>query len=598
MKGTVVGTWVKTLKKQYPQDVISEKMMGAGIDPTKSISPLTDIEDEKLFAFISSVAIHFKKDENDLWRLIGQDNMQSFYEGYSSFFKKANLFQFLNSMNDVHKVVRKRIKGSNPPGLDMNITGTHSVILTYRSKRGMFSYLMGLLDGAQNHFGEKLEIRELYRKDDEMALELNFPYQIRVQKKYLFNKLLSLGIIKSTAVKAALFTFLIGLVYMLLVNQLDVQIVTSFLLASLSTFTGVAFLNRPKKDLIKELENLKDKNFLVTTELETGQDLFQDLHLLISDYKLAMAEDLIGFNSMTEEMSGFSNSLGNISYAMNETSNEIAEVVEELAQTATTQAEDTEQGVEILQGNVAGITSLSEDESNNKTKLVESVEMIKASFKLLKDTNSKLDTILKMFEEVKNESVDIRNKGNDISEIASFVSTIAYQTNLLALNASIEAARAGDAGDGFAVVAEEVRKLANQSDSAAGKIKTDISRFLEDIDHMVSKLTDEYVTLNKESLVIKEAIEHTETSSKKIENVADKMMASADKLRNQSEKITSVFSMIEGLAAIATENSASTEEVSASVSSYSQEIKKLSTGIADFNQLTDEFTNYLSEYTV
>ncbi|MCC5890709.1 MAG: heme NO-binding domain-containing protein [Alkalibacterium sp.] len=542
--------------------------------------------------------MHFKIDENDLWRLIGKDNMQSFYEGYSSFFKKANLFQFLNSMNDVHKVVRKRIKGSNPPGLDMDITGSDSVILTYRSKRGMFSYLMGLLDGAQSHFNEELEINELYRKSDEMALEIVFPYQIRVKKKYRFSKFLSLGFIKNTAVKSAFFTFLMGGFYMLAANQLTRQMLIILLVSSFSTYIGGTVLNLPKKELIRELEELKAKNFLVTTELDTGQDVYQELHMLIRDYKLAMAEDLIGFNSMTEEMSGFSSSLGNISSAMNETSNEIATVVEELAQTATTQAEETEQGVVILQANVSGIKSLSAEEALNKTDLVEAMEMIKSSFVLLKDTNFKLSSILNKFEAVKNESVLVRNKGNEIGEIASFVSDIAYQTNLLALNASIEAARAGDAGDGFAVVAEEVRKLANQSDSAAGKIKTDISQFLEDIDHMVSSLTGEYTTLEKESLVIREAISHTETSSVRIESVADKMIASADELQKQAEQIATVFNSIEALAAIATENSASTEEVSASVSSYSEEIKKLSSGIGDFNQLTDEFSNYLSEYRV
>lgn len=598
MKGTVVGTWIKTLKKHYPHEVIREKMVLAGIDPDKSISPLSDIDDEKLFSFISTIAIHYKIDENDLWRTIGEDNIQSFYEGYSSFFNKANLFQFLNSMNDVHKVVRKRIKGSNPPGLDMEIIGPHTVILTYRSKRGMFSYFMGLLDGAQSHFNENLQVRELHRKSDEMAIEITFPYQIMVKRKYRFNKLLSLGFIKDTAVKSTLFSFSVGLIYLLTVNQLDGHMLIFLSVLSLSTYVGGMVLNRPKIEIIKELHELKRKNFLVTSELDTGEDIYQELHGIIQDYKLAMAEDLIGFNSMTEEMSGFSSSLGKISYSMSETSNEIATVVEELAQTATTQAEETEQGVIILQNNVSDIKRISKDESNNKTELVTAMDRIKSSFNLLKDTNYKLSHILTKFEEVKNESVLIQNKGNKIGEIASFVSRIAYQTNLLALNASIEAARAGDAGDGFAVVAEEVRKLANQSDSAAGKIKSDISQFLEDIEHMVSSLTDEYTTLEKESITINEAISHTEISTERIETVADKMIASADELEKQSEQIAAVFISIEGLSAIATENSASTEEVSASVSSYSEEIKKLGTGIGDFNQLTDEFSNYLSEYRV
>ena len=49
MKGTVVGTWVKTLSRMYPEDIVKEKMRVAGMDPSKTISPLDDIEDAKVF---------------------------------------------------------------------------------------------------------------------------------------------------------------------------------------------------------------------------------------------------------------------------------------------------------------------------------------------------------------------------------------------------------------------------------------------------------------------------------------------------------------------------------------------------------------------
>lgn len=199
---------------------------------------------------------------------------------------------------------------------------------------------------------------------------------------------------------------------------------------------------------------------------------------------------------------------------------------------------------------------------------------------------------------VKDESINLKNKGKEIEDIASFVSVIAYQTNLLALNASIEAARAGEMGRGFSVVAEEVRKLAEQSEKAAENIKQNVYGFLNDMDNMVGNITEQHIVIQGESKSIKEAIDTTENANTKISTVADKMLHSVEELQVQSDKIYSMFESIESLAAIAEENSASTEEVSSNVTSYSEEILKLTSGISDFKDLTEEFRGYMSEYKI
>ncbi|SEN49301.1 Methyl-accepting chemotaxis protein [Amphibacillus marinus] len=596
MKGTVVGTWIKTLGRMYPEDIIKEKMMVAGIDPSKAISPLDDIDDQKVFKFISEVATRFSVTVEDLWLAIGKDNVKSFYDAYRSFFKKANLYQFLNSMNDVHQVVRKRIAGSNPPVLDMEIISKFDVKLTYRSKRGMFSYLMGLLQGAKLHFNEEIQIEELERKDGEMSIKLTFPYEVRCRKKYRFNQILSVGFIKDVGAKSALFGLTVGAIISYFLPETAFLYLISPAITAASSIIAFKLLSRPLRIINQELDALTQKQFIVTTEIYSGGDMYENIHQSLNNYKAAVAEDFIGFNSMTEEMQGFSDTLRQISTTMDDTSQDIAEVVEELAHTAISQAEETEQSVTTLHSNIAGIHSISEQENQNKVELEHALEMIQASFTTLDGTVTSLSNILIQFEQVKNGSVHLKNRGKEIEQIAEFVANISYQTNLLALNASIEAARAGDMGKGFSVVATEVRKLANQSEQAAENIKENVFGFLHDMDTMVDQLASQFNVINAESNGIKAAIAQTETSYTRIAAVAEKMLKSAADLQKQSEQIGGLFTSIESLAAIAVENSASTEEVSSNVSNYAEEINKLTEGIDNFKNLVNEFKNYLSTY--
>ncbi|SDC07817.1 Methyl-accepting chemotaxis protein [Pelagirhabdus alkalitolerans] len=596
MKGTVVGTWIKTLSRLYPEDIVKEKMRLAGMDPEKAISPLDNIEDDVVFKFITEIAKHYSMNEAALWEAIGEDNIQAFYEGYGSFFKKDNLFHFLNSMNDVHQVVRKRISGSKPPILDIEIVGKHDVLLVYRSKRGMFSYLHGLLKGAQKHFNETVQIEEIERTQEEMTLKLTFPYPVKRYKTYHLNKWLSFGFIKSIGAKASLVGLFVGLITGFFTQELEQSFFIIPIITTLATFVTFKGLERPSKILHDELNNLNQKQFVVTTKINSGHDFYEQFHDALNTYKEAIHEDFIGFNSMTEEMQGFSETLRGISTTMDDTSKDIAGVVEELAHTATSQAEETEQSVTTLQSNIENIESISNQENQNKKELEQALSTIKHSFKGLDETVDHLSNILTDFEQVKDESLSLKNKGQEIEKIATFVSDIADQTNLLALNASIEAARAGEAGKGFSIVAEEVRKLATESESAASNIKTNLDDFLTDMDVMVDHFTDQYTIVNKESQVIEQSINQTESSYERIETVADKMLSSIESLQTQSTEINRLFETIESLAAIAVENSASTEEVSSNVSSYSEEIQKLTDGIDDFKNLVNEFKHSLSTY--
>jgi methyl-accepting chemotaxis protein len=136
---------------------------------------------------------------------------------------------------------------------------------------------------------------------------------------------------------------------------------------------------------------------------------------------------------------------------------------------------------------------------------------------------------------------------NQINEITNLINSIAEQTNLLALNAAIEAARAGEAGKGFAVVADEIRKLAEQTKASSEKINILISGISSDTDMMVKTTGVMEKELNSQVIAINTAIDSFKLIIKGIGDISPKIEAvntSAVELDNEKDNI---LEKIEGM---------------------------------------------------
>ncbi|MFC4766447.1 methyl-accepting chemotaxis protein [Effusibacillus consociatus] len=369
---------------------------------------------------------------------------------------------------------------------------------------------------------------------------------------------------------------------------------------SILVLVGLAYflLNHLLKEIpsiLDKIKSLADGDLTVQIQRKSDDEVGQ-LAQAVETMRMNLRNLIAQVGSSAEQVAASAEELTASAQQSSKASEQIAAAIEEVASNAEHQTQSTVESSKAMQEMAIGISRIAENASNVSQASQDTTAKAELGNQSMRQAVRQMDSISASVEDSKAAILHLNQKSQEIDKILEVITGIAAQTNLLALNAAIEAARAGEAGRGFAVVADEVRKLAEQSAESAKQIsdlvmeiQKETATSVTSMDQVVKEVHNGIAAVHEAEINFKGILE----SMKKVDDQIQDMSATAEELSAGSEEVAASVTEISRMAeqtAVNTQNvAASTEEQLASMEEISASAQSLSRMAQELQQIISKF---------
>lgn len=370
-------------------------------------------------------------------------------------------------------------------------------------------------------------------------------------------------------------------------STIIVSLIVTLIAVVIASFIGKKY-SRQLSGIQKGFARVSDGDMTVRIRTK-GSDEFAELGESFNQMLERISDLISSVVSSADVVTATSDRLAEQSSDVNRAVSEVARAVDDVSRGSVSQAEEAMSGLQEMEGMSAQLDGIAthSKEMNDISDFAKSLS--KQGFEIIDSLTEKSEKTMAATDEVSATVDDMYSSSMQISDISDTLASITSQTNLLALNAGIEAARAGEAGRGFSVVANEIRKLAEESRVSTEEIKLIIDGIQSKASSVASSIKVTRDTVAEQDSAVGDTREIFDKILRAVETLSAKVSEVVAAVESTNKNKVRLLGIIQGVSSISEQGAAAAEEVTASTEEinanmeeftrYAEELKTLAQGL-------------------